>query len=537
MKITTFIYLIIQDLIILVPILISIAYFTLAERKVLASIQLRKGPNVVGVIGILQPLIDGLKLLFKESIFPNKANIIIFVLSPIFAFSFSLTGFSLVPFNNAIISNLDVSILFIFVISSLSVYGLILAGWASNSKFSFLGCIRATAQMIAYELTIGLTYFAVLVSNGSMSVRDLIGTQMEMWNIIPLFPFFICIFICMLAETNRTPFDLAEAEAELVSGYNVEYSSMSFALFYLGEQVHILFHSALVSLVFFGGPSIFLIHSEDVYNVQTGLSEIIIYSWKTILIALLFIVARGLLPRYRYDTLMLFGWKTLLPTVFIAAMVVACSIVWMDSSISEYNWMDACFYIKKHNDGYRTNLHINQRFSRLGWPKIKWSQIYHGKWKYGAMLWDPVYGSYLNPDRYGFGYGSDPKDYRLQVNPETGEFIKHKGCVPGRRPCTEEEMRYPTTLNKYPVKSKYDIEYVKNILLVVVMSTFIANTFFDFDDLIFEHFFEGGKDDEEEYSNFKWKCFYGFLYVTWLDVPVGRIARWLGSIAREIADA
>nr|AWP39909.1 NADH dehydrogenase subunit 1 [Clydonella sawyeri] len=238
----------------IIPLLIAIAYMTLVERKVIGSMQLRKGPNVVGIAGLLQPLADGLKLLLKETILPKHANRILFLISPFITFVLSLIGWMVIPFSeHAVLADLNVGILYIFAISSLGVYGIIMAGWSSNSKYAFLGCLRSAAQMVSYEVSIGLIIISVLLCVGSLNFIDIVNAQKSVWFFIPLFPAFLMFFISALAETNRPPFDLPEAEAELVSGYNVEYSSMTFALFFLGEYSNIILMSSLTSILFFGG--------------------------------------------------------------------------------------------------------------------------------------------------------------------------------------------------------------------------------------------------------------------------------------------
>jgi NADH-quinone oxidoreductase subunit H len=245
---------IIKILLIIVPLLISVAYFTLAERKIMGSIQRRKGPNVIGIFGLLQPLSDGLKLFVKETILPSNANTITFVLAPMLTFTLSLLGWAVIPFSSiAVLSDLNVGILYLLAISSLGVYGILISGWASNSKYAFLGCLRSTAQMISYEVSIGFIILTVIVCSGSFNLSKIIHAQKSVWFIIPLFPMFFLFFISSLAETNRHPFDLPEAEAELVSGYNVEYSAMGFALFFLGEYANMLLMSSLTAILFLGG--------------------------------------------------------------------------------------------------------------------------------------------------------------------------------------------------------------------------------------------------------------------------------------------
>lgn len=247
------IYIILKILILIVPLLIAIAYFTLAERKILASIQRRKGPNIVGTFGLLQPLADGLKLFVKETILPSNADIILFILAPILTFFLGLVSWVIIPLGyGKFYTELNIGILYLLAVSSLGVYGIIIAGWSSNSKYSFLGALRSAAQMVSYELTIGFSILSVIVCAHSLNLVAIVLAQKTIWYCIPLFPIFIIFFISCLAETNRHPFDLPEAEAELVSGYNVEYSAMGFALFFLGEYANMLLMSSLTTILFLG---------------------------------------------------------------------------------------------------------------------------------------------------------------------------------------------------------------------------------------------------------------------------------------------
>jgi len=244
-------YTLLKILSIIIPLLIAVAYFTLAERKIMGSIQRRKGPNVIGYLGLLQPLADGLKLFTKETILPSNANLVIFLIAPMLTFILSLIGWSVIPFSEgAVLSDINVGILYLFAVSSLSVYGIITSGWSSNSKYPFLGALRSTAQMVSYEVSIGFIIITVVICSGSFNLTEIIISQKNVWYFIPLFPMFLMFLISALAETNRHPFDLPEAEAELVSGYNVEYSAMGFALFFLGEYANMLLMSSLTAILF-----------------------------------------------------------------------------------------------------------------------------------------------------------------------------------------------------------------------------------------------------------------------------------------------
>ena len=300
---------VLKILTIIVPLLLSVAYFTIAERKLMGIIQRRKGPNVIGFLGLLQPLADGLKLFAKETILPSNSNLVVFLIAPILTFLLSLMGWGVIPFSEQIVlADLNVGILYLFATSSLSVYGILLAGWSSNSKYPFLGALRSAAQMISYEVSIGFVIVNVAICSGSFNLSSIILSQKNAWYVLPLFPVFIIFCVSMLAETNRHPFDLPEAEAELVSGYNVEYSAMTFALFFLGEYANMLLMSSFVTILFLGGwlPLI------DVFplNVLPGSFW---FALKILLGVAFFIITRATLPRYRYDQLMHIGWKCFLP--------------------------------------------------------------------------------------------------------------------------------------------------------------------------------------------------------------------------------
>ena len=282
---------------------------TYFERKVIGSIQLRKGPNVVGPFGLLQPIADGIKLLTKETIIPTSSNKLIFLFSPILTFTLALIAWAVIPIDYEIVlSNINVGILYIFAISSLGVYGIIMAGWSSNSRYAFLGALRSAAQMVSYEVSIGLIIINILLTVGSLNLTEIVLAQESMWFFIPHFPVFIIFFISTLAETNRAPFDLPEAEAELVAGYNVEYSSLAFGLFFLGEYGNMILMSSLTTILFLGGwfPPFDIVF----FNIIPGF---IWFFLKVCVILFLFVWIRATLPRYRYDQLMRLGWKVFLP--------------------------------------------------------------------------------------------------------------------------------------------------------------------------------------------------------------------------------
>ncbi len=300
---------ILKSLALIVPLLIGVAYLTLLERKVMASMHQRRGPNVVGLFGMLQPFADGLKLFVKETILPSSANTLIFILAPIITFLISLVVWAVIPFDdNVVFVDINVGVLYILAISSLGVYGIITSGWSSNSKWSFLGALRSAAQMISYEVSIGIIILCVLLCSGSLNLSDIVDSQRKIWYIFPLFPLFIMFFISGLAETNRAPFDLPEAEAELVSGYSTEYSAMGFALFFLGEYANMILMSTAVTIYFLGG----WLSPINVIPF-TLLPGFFCFGLKTTAILFLFVWVRAAYPRYRYDQLMRLGWKIFLP--------------------------------------------------------------------------------------------------------------------------------------------------------------------------------------------------------------------------------
>ena len=311
----------IKILIIIVPLLIAVAYFTLAERKILGAIQRRRGPNVVGVYGLLQPLSDGLKLFAKETIIPSNANKFIFIISPIITFMISLMGWAIIPYDKySVLSEINIGVLYLFAMSSLGVYGIIMSGWSSNSKYAFLGALRSAAQMVSYEVSIGFIIITIVVCCGSFNLQTIIESQKNVWFVIPFFPLFLMFFTSALAETNRHPFDLPEAEAELVSGYNVEYSAMGFALFSLGEYSNMLLMSAFNVILFFGGwlPPL---------QILSFIPGSFWFAVKIVFFVILFIWMRAALPRYRYDQLMNLGWKAFLPLSLTYLMLTFCTLI------------------------------------------------------------------------------------------------------------------------------------------------------------------------------------------------------------------
>ena len=317
-------------LMLVVPLLLCVAYLTLAERKIIAAMQLRKGPNVVGVWGLLQPLADGAKLFLKETIIPSQSSKLIFLFAPMLTFMLAMLGWAVIPLSETfVIANINVGILYLFAISSLGVYGIIMAGWASNSKYAFLGAIRSSAQMVSYEVSLGLIIVCVLLFAGSLNLGDIVKAQsggIHHWFAFAhfglLFPMFVLFFISALAETNRHPFDLPEAEAELVAGYNVEYSSMSFALFFLCEYANMILISGMTTILFLGGwhaPFVFLSFIPGFFW----------FVFKICFCLFVFIWARATLPRYRYDQLMRLGWKIFLPLSLLWVVISAAFVVFV----------------------------------------------------------------------------------------------------------------------------------------------------------------------------------------------------------------
>lgn len=311
---------------IILPLLICVAYLTYAERKVIAAMQMRKGPNVVGPFGLLQPLMDGVKLFLKETILPAKSNKILFLIAPMLTFTLAMAGWAVIPIDAGLeLADINVGILYLFAISSLGVYGIIIAGWASNSQYSFLGAIRSSAQMISYEVSLGLIVITVLLFTGSMNLTDIVLSyqEREWYEHVLLLPMFVMFFISSLAETNRHPFDLPEAEAELVAGFNVEYSSMAFALFFLGEYANMILMCSMTTILFLGGwlPPVDI----EFLNVVPGFVWFIL---KVCFLLFCFIWVRAALPRYRYDQLMRLGWKIFLPTSLLWVVLISAYVVY-----------------------------------------------------------------------------------------------------------------------------------------------------------------------------------------------------------------
>lgn len=311
---------------IVLPVLLSVAYLTYVERKVIGAMQLRRGPNVVGPFGLLQPIADGLKLFLKETIIPSGASPVVFLLAPAVTFTLALVAWAVIPFDyGMVLADINVGILFLFAVSSLGVYGILMAGWASNSKYSFLGALRSAAQMVSYEISMGLVIVTVLMCVGSLNLSDIVMAQKDFWFIIPLFPMAVIFFISTLAETNRHPFDLPEAEAELVAGYNVEYSAMTFALFFLGEYANMILMAAMTTILFLGGwLPLFDIAPLNLIPGPIWLAM------KIAFVLFFFLWVRASFPRYRYDQLMRLGWKIFLPISLAAVVIVAGTLVAFD---------------------------------------------------------------------------------------------------------------------------------------------------------------------------------------------------------------
>ncbi len=306
-------------LFLMVPILVSVAMIVWLDRRVWAFVQMRKGPNVVGPFGLLQSLADALKYIFKEIIIPASSNKIIFILAPVVTMTLALISWAVIPFSETLVlSNINVGILYLFAVSSLGVYGIIMGGWASNSKYPFLGAIRSAAQMVSYEVSIGIIIINVLLCTGSLNLKDIVLAQEKIWFVLPLFPMFVIFFISALAETNRPPFDLPEAEAELVAGYQTEYSGMMYAMFWLGEYANILLMCAMGTILFLGG----WLAPVDFYPFNLVPSQVW-FIFKILFLFILFALVKAIVPRYRYDQLMKLGWKIFLPLSLLWVVLTA----------------------------------------------------------------------------------------------------------------------------------------------------------------------------------------------------------------------
>jgi len=325
------IWIVIKIVVIVGPLLLAVAYLTFVERKVIGAMHLRKGPNVVGPFGLLQPMADGLKLFLKETILPSSANRAVFIIAPMVTFFLSLIAWAVIPFGEGLVlADINVGILYLFAISSLGVYGVIMAGWASNSKYAFLGALRSAAQMVSYEVSMGFVIITVLLCVGSLNLSDIVLAQQGSWGMfgwfwLPLLPMAVIFFVSTLAETNRHPFDLPEAEAELVAGYNVEYSAMTFALFFLGEYANMILMSAMTSILFLGG----WLPPFDIAPF-TWIPGPVWFALKIAACLFVFLWVRATFPRYRYDQLMRLGWKVFLPVSLVAVVVVAGVLIAFD---------------------------------------------------------------------------------------------------------------------------------------------------------------------------------------------------------------
>ena len=317
---------VLKILILLVPVLVSVAMIVWLDRRVWAFVQKRRGPNVVGPFGLLQSLADALKYIFKEIIIPASSNKVIFILAPIITMTLALISWAVIPFSeDFVLADINVGILYLFAVSSLGVYGIIMGGWASNSKYPFLGAIRSAAQMVSYEVSIGIIIINVLLCVGSLNLSDIVKAQENVWYIIPLFPMFVIFFISALAETNRPPFDLPEAEAELVAGYQTEYSGMMYAMFWLGEYANILLMCALGSILFLGG----WLSPINIFPFTVIPSPIWLIL-KILLLFILFALVKAIVPRYRYDQLMRLGWKVFLPLSLTWVVLTAGYLMYFD---------------------------------------------------------------------------------------------------------------------------------------------------------------------------------------------------------------
>lgn len=315
-----------QIMLIVVPLVAAVAWLTWAERKVIGAVQLRKGPNVAGPFGLLQPIADGVKLLTKETVLPARANPVVFILAPMVTFTLSFVAWAVIPFDDGwVLADINVGILFLFAVASLEVYGVLMAGWASNSRYAFLGALRSAAQMVSYEVSMGFVIVTVLICAGSLNLSEIVMAQKGMWFVVPLFPMFVVFFVSGLAETNRHPFDLPEDEAALVAGYFVEYSAMPFALFFLGEYAAMILVSGMTAVLFLGG----WLPPLDMAPF-TWVPGVVWFGLKISVVLFFFLWVRATFPRYRYDQLMRLGWKVFLPFSLLWVVVTAGAAVAFD---------------------------------------------------------------------------------------------------------------------------------------------------------------------------------------------------------------
>ena len=320
------IVIVVSIMIIVMPLLGAVAYLTYAERKIMGAMQLRQGPMTVGPFGLLQPMADGVKMMAKEVIIPSGANRVIFLIAPMITFFLSLVAWAVIPFNEGwVLADINVGILYLFAVSSLGVYGIVMAGWASNSRYAFLGGLRSAAQMVSYEVSIGFVIVCVLLCVGSLNLSDIVRAQETVWFVLPLFPMFVVFFVSALAETNRAPFDLPEGESEIVGGFMVEYSAMTYALFFLGEYANMIMMSGMITILFLGG----WLPPLDVAPLN-WIPGIVWFAAKVALCLFIFIWVRATFPRYRYDQLMRLGWKVFLPFSLFWVVLTAGVLVAFD---------------------------------------------------------------------------------------------------------------------------------------------------------------------------------------------------------------
>ncbi|MCB9948525.1 MAG: NADH-quinone oxidoreductase subunit NuoH [Rhodospirillaceae bacterium] len=320
------ILIVLSVLAIVVPIILLVAYLTYAERKVMGAMQLRQGPMVVGPFGLLQPIADGVKLMAKETIIPSGANRVVFIVAPMLTFFLALVAWAVIPFDDGwVLANINVGILYLFAISSLGVYGIVMAGWASNSRYAFLGGLRSAAQMVSYEVSMGFIIISVLLCVGSLNLSDIVRAQQDLWFCIPLFPMFVIFFVSTVAETNRLPFDLPEGESEIAGGFMVEYSAMTYALFFLGEYANMILMSGMTTVLFLGGWL-----SPFAFPPFTWIPGVIWFALKVAACLFVFIWIRATFPRYRYDQLMRLGWKVFLPASLFWIVLTAGALIAFD---------------------------------------------------------------------------------------------------------------------------------------------------------------------------------------------------------------